>query len=86
MCLGVDLGDVGGAAWVTVSVTTHGELVRGVCAMTESSVGVRWLRRMARLETGRSPVVLSLSVHVGRLVLVLLLLGVLHHADRKSVV
>lgn len=48
--------------------------------MTESSVRVRWLRRMARLESGRSPVMLSLSIHVGGLLLLLLLLGVLHHA------
>ena len=62
---------------MTVAIAAHGELVGGVCAMTESSVRVRWLRRMARLESGRSPVMLSLSIHVGGL---LLLLGVLHHA------
>lgn len=66
-------------SWVTIAVTAHGELVGGVCAVTESSVGVRWLRRMAWLEARLRPVMLSLPVHVGGLLL--LLLGVLHHAE-----
>ena len=48
--------------------------------MTESSVGVRWLRRMAWLEARLRSVMLSLSVHVEGLLL-MLLLGVLHHAE-----
>ena len=45
--------------------------------MTESSVGVGRLRCVAGLEAGCCPVVLSLSVHIVRL----LLMSVLHHAE-----